>query len=255
MPVEIVTVPCLADNYAYLIHDETTGRTALVDAPETAPIRNALETRGWTLSDLLITHHHGDHIAGVEDLRKIYGCRVIGARADQRRLPVLDLAVAEGDVEAVCGEDVHVLGVSGHADAHLAFHLPGARAVFTADSLMALGCGRLFEGTPAQMWESLKKLRDLPDDSLVYSGHEYTSTNARFALTIEPDNEALTSRSRKVNELRGNGSPTVPSRLDDEMKTNPFLRVDLPELQAAIGMTGAPPVEVFAEIRGRRDNF
>lgn len=255
MPLDIVTVPCRSDNYAYLLHDALTGRTALVDAPETGPLREALESRGWRLSDLLLTHHHADHVEAVEDLHKIYGCRVIGARADQDRLPPLDLAVDAGDVVAVCGEDAHVIDVPGHTVGHVAFHLPGTGAAFTADSLMALGCGRVFEGTFGQMWDSLRRLRALPPETLICSGHEYTRKNAQFALTIEPDNEALKSRARAVDAARDQGKPTVPSTLKEEIETNPFLRADRPELKSAIGMETAPDVEVFAEIRRRRDRF
>ena len=167
--VELVVVPCRTDNYAFLVHHPETGQTALIDAPEAAPIKDALQARGWTLSDILITHHHDDHIAAVADLRA--GARVIGAKADAHRLPDLDLAVAEGDTITVCGEPTNIIDVSGHTIGHIAFHMPGADLAFTADSLMAFGCGRLFEGTPAQMWESMQKLRALPDDTVICSGH------------------------------------------------------------------------------------
>lgn len=255
MPLHILTVPCLRDNYAFLLHDDLTNRTALVDAPEAGPIVDALNDNGWDLSDLLITHHHDDHIAGVEALHKATGCRVIGARADAYRLPPLDLAVDISDVEAVCGEDVHIIDVPGHTVGHIAFWLPGAQALFTGDSLMALGCGRLFEGTPAQMWDSLQRLRALPDTATVYSGHEYTATNARFARTIEPDNAALMLRCDRIDAARAAGDPTVPSNLGEEKATNPFLRADVPSLAEAIGMTGAAPVEIFAEVRARKDRF
>ncbi|MFQ6549259.1 hydroxyacylglutathione hydrolase [Aestuariibius sp. 2305UL40-4] len=255
MPLHILTVPCLSDNYAYILHDDVTRRTALVDAPEVEPIREVLVGHGWELSDLLITHHHPDHIDGVEELHRIYDCRVIGAQADQKRLPPLDIAVGETDVEAVAGEEVHILDVPGHTIGHIAFYMPGAQALFSADSLMSCGCGRLFEGTPAQMWESLLKMRKLPDDTTVYSGHEYTETNIRFALTLEPDSDALISRQRTAEALRADDKPTVPVSLAEEKRTNPFLRADDPTLKEAIGMADASDVEVFAEIRKRRDNF
>ncbi len=255
MPLHIETVPCLQDNYAYVLHDDITRRTALVDAPEVEPIRELLVGRGWELSDLLITHHHSDHIDGVADLHKIYDCRVIGAQADQHRLPTLDLAVGETDVEAVCGEEVHIIDVPGHTVGHIAFYMPGAQALFSADSLMSCGCGRLFEGTPAQMWESLLKMRKLPDETTVYSGHEYTLTNIRFALTLEPEHEALKSRLQTAEDLRKADKPTLPVSLAEEKRTNPFLRADDPALKAAIGMEGASDEDVFAEIRKRRDSF
>ena len=252
-PVEIVTVPCRTDNYAYLI--ARGGQAALVDAPEVDAIAAVLEDRGWDLSSILITHHHDDHIAGVPELSQRYGAQVVGARADAHRLPRLDLAVSEGDALTVCGEEVRVLDVSGHTVGHIAFHLPGASAVFTADSLMALGCGRLFEGTAPQMWASLSKLAALPPETMVYSGHEYTASNARFAVTIEPDNAALASRAESVRAAREGGRPTVPSRLSEELATNPFLRAGQAETKRAIGMDDAEDVAVFAEIRARKDRF
>jgi len=253
MPLELVAVPCRQDNYAFLLHDDASGATLLVDAPETAPIRAALTSRGWTLTDLLITHHHHDHVEGVADLRE--GARVIGAAADAHRLPPLDLAVAEGDTFTTCGAEAHVFDVSGHTEGHIAVHVPAATAVFTADSLMALGCGRLFEGTAPQMWASLLKLRALPDDTLVCSGHEYTETNYRFALTIDPDNPALQARGKAIAATRAKGEPTVPSTLAEEKATNPFLRADDPGLKTTLGMETAPDADVFAEIRARRDVF
>ncbi|HSG36226.1 MAG TPA: hydroxyacylglutathione hydrolase [Paracoccaceae bacterium] len=255
MPLELVTLPCLADNYAYLLHNAETGQTTLVDAPEAAPIQAALAERGWGLDLILLTHHHPDHIDGVEPLRAAFGAKVVGAAADSHRLPKLDLAVKEGDVIDVLGTKAHVIDVSGHTVGHIAFHLPEIGAAFTADSLMALGCGRLFEGTPEQMWQSLLKLRALPPETLVCSGHEYTASNARFALTVEPGNAALQARAKDVAAKRARGEATVPSLLSEEIATNPFLRADLPEIKAAIGMAGASDVAVFAEIRGRKDRF
>lgn len=255
MPLKIVTVPCLSDNYAFLLHDPVSGCTALVDAPEASPIQAELDHRGWRLRDILITHHHADHIDGVEALRAASGARVIGAAADAHRLPQLDLQVRDGDSIEVCGETVHVLDVSGHTVGHVAFHFPGSTAAFTADSLMALGCGRVFEGTMAQMWNSLCKLAALPPETQIFSGHEYTLTNANFAVTIEPGNAALISRRAAVERDRATGKPTVPSLLSDELATNPFLRASQPEVKSAMGMAEAADSEVFAEIRRWKDRF
>ncbi|MFA8441874.1 hydroxyacylglutathione hydrolase [Yoonia sp.] len=251
--VELVVVPCLSDNYAFLVHNAATNQTALVDAPEAAPIQAALDARGWTLDDILITHHHNDHIDGVAALRGT--ARVIGAKADAHRLPKLDLEVAEGDEITICGQTTTVLDVSGHTVGHIAYHMPDAALVFTADSLMALGCGRLFEGTPAQMWDSMQKLRALPDDTLVCSGHEYTETNARFAASLDPDNPDLISRNKRIETARAAGTPTVPSTLTEEKRTNPFLRADVPEFKAVLGMEDASAVDVFAYIRAQKDKF
>jgi len=251
--VEMVVVPCLRDNYAFLVHNSATQQTALIDAPEAAPIQAVLDARGWTLTDILITHHHDDHIDGVGALRN--GARVIGAKADAHRLPDLDLAVQDGDAITVCGQTTHVLDVSGHTVGHIAFHMPDAGFAFTADSLMALGCGRLFEGTPAQMWESMQKLRALPDDTLICSGHEYTESNARFAASLDPDNRDLISRIKGIAAARAAGQATVPSTLTLEKRTNPFLRADLPEFKSVMGMADASAVDVFTKVRALKDRF
>ncbi|MCF2906457.1 hydroxyacylglutathione hydrolase [Octadecabacter sp. CECT 8868] len=253
MPLELLTVPCLEDNYAFLLHNSDSGETLLVDAPEAAPIQAALDAQGWVLTDILLTHHHWDHVDGLPALRG--NARVIGAAADADRLPPLDLAVSEGDDLTICGAKAQVFDVSGHTINHIAVYVEAAGVVFTADSLMALGCGRLFEGTPAQMWKSMQKLRILPDETRVCSGHEYTETNARFALTIEPQNADLISRIDEITKTRAAGLPTVPSELGLEKRTNPFLRADVPALQSAMSMVNQDPADVFAAVRKKRDTF
>lgn len=253
MPLELITIPCLDDNYAFLLHNPDSRETLLVDAAEAAPIQAVLDAQGWTLTDILLTHHHDDHVQGLEPLRGV--ARVIGAKADAARLPALDLAVSEGDSVVICGEAAQVFDVSGHTIGHIAVYFATSGVLFTADSLMALGCGRLFEGTPAQMWDSLQKLRALPDETRVCSGHEYTQTNARFALTIEPGNEDLISRIEEITATRAENQPTVPSDLGVEKRTNPFLRADVPALKSALGMNAADPVDVFTHVRKRRDKF
>lgn len=253
MPLELVTIPCLSDNYAFVLHNPDSGDTLLVDAPDAPPIQAALDARGWTLTQILLTHHHWDHVDGLEPLRGT--ASVIGAKADAHRLPRLDQQVSQGDGITLCGAQAQVFDVSGHTLGHIAVHIPAAGVVFTADSLMALGCGRLFEGTPDLMWQSLQKLRGLPPETLVCSGHEYTQTNAAFALTIEPDNPHLISRIESITKTRAAGLPTVPSTLAQELHTNPFLRADQPECQAAVNMSGQPAAEIFAHIRQMRDNF
>ena len=255
MTLQLLTIPCLSDNYAYLLHDPASGETAAVDVPEAGPMINALEAKGWTLSHVLLTHHHWDHIEGLSELLAAAPAQVVGAKADAKRLPPLDLAVSEGDIFRFGGEDCHILDVSGHTVGHIAFHLPVSKFVFTGDSLMALGCGRVFEGTFPQMWASLCKLAALPSDTVVCSGHEYTQANAKFALTVDPGNLALISRAKAVDEARAQGLPTVPSSLQEELETNPFLRADDAEIQANLGMSGADPAAVFAEIRSRKDRF
>ena len=255
MPLETVTIPCLADNYAFLVHNTDSGETALVDAPESGPILEALNRLGWSLDTVLLTHHHWDHVDGLTAILEVHKARVIGAQADAHRLPPLDLAVSEGETVTVCGEEVTVLDVPGHTVGHVAFHFPATGVVFTADSLMALGCGRLFEGTPEQMWQSLGKLAALPGETVVCSGHEYTETNLRFALTVDPDNPALKARGLAITKARKENRPTVPSILSDELATNPFLRAHDPAIRAHLGMQDATDAEVFAEIRRLKDVF
>jgi hydroxyacylglutathione hydrolase len=253
--LELVTVPCLADNYAYLIHDAASGQTAVIDVPEVAPILAALAAHHWRLTDILITHHHDDHIQGVDALRAATKAMVLGAAADAHRLPRLDLALTEADSFSIGREFARVIDVPGHTVGHIAFHFPGSRLAFTADSLMAGGCGRLFEGTAAQMHASLAKLAQLPPDTLICSGHEYTASNLRFAATLEPDNAQLTSRIAAVAAKRARKEPTVPVSLAEELATNPYLRAHLPALKTAVGLPDADDVTVFAEIRARKDKF
>jgi hydroxyacylglutathione hydrolase len=255
MPLELVTIPCLADNYAYLIHDADTGQTAVIDVPDAAPILATLQERGWTLTHILITHHHDDHIQGVDTLRAQTGAMVLGAAADAHRLPRLDVALAETSTFSIGQESACVIDVPGHTVGHIAFHFPVSKFAFTADSLMSGGCGRLFEGTAAQMHASLAKLAALPPDTLICSGHEYTTSNLRFAATLEPGNPALISRIAEVAEARAQGRPTVPVPLSTELATNPYLRAHLPALKTVVGLPDADDVMVFAEIRARKDKF
>jgi hydroxyacylglutathione hydrolase len=260
MPLLLETIPCLADNYAYLIHDPETGQTALVDAPEAPPILARLAEKGWTLGQIFITHHHPDHIDGVAELVAATGAQVLGASADAHRLPPLNTALAEGDTVQVGAHKGRVLDVSGHTLGHIAFVFDGAGTsgetlAFTADSLMAAGCGRLFEGSPDQMWDSLQKLAALPDETWVCSGHEYTTSNLAFAAHVDPANPALLARIEKVRLARAEGRATVPSRLSGERATNPFLRAGEAALKAAAGDAAATDRATFAALRAMKDNF
>lgn len=255
MPLDLVTIPALSDNYTYLLHDPKSGDTACIDVPEAGPVLKALSDRGWTLTEIWLTHHHHDHIGGVDDLLEQYDAKVTGAAADRHRLPNLSREVVDGDAFEFGGEVVDVLDVSGHTEGHIAFVLPTSGYAFTADSLMALGCGRLFEGTAPQMWESLQKLASLSPDTLICSGHEYTQANGRFAITVDPENADLKDRIARIDAARDRNEPTVPSTLAEELATNPFLRAADPAIQAQLDMIGAEPVDVFAEIRSRKDRF
>jgi hydroxyacylglutathione hydrolase len=255
MALEVITIPCRSDNYAYLLRDAASGVVALVDAPEAAPIEAALAARGWALDVILLTHHHDDHIAGVGALRDRFGAEVIGAEADRHRLPPLDRAVVGGDMVPV-GESVgEVIEVPGHTVGHVAFYFPEGPALFSADSLMVMGCGRLFEGTPDQMWASLERMAALPGETLVYSGHEYTEANIRFARAVDPDHAPTRARESEARAARGRGEPTVPARLDLERRTNPFLRAKDADLKEVLGMPNSSDAQVFAAIRRRKDSF
>lgn len=255
MAFEIVTIPCLADNYSFLLHSNETGETALIDVPEAAPISNVLRDRGWSLTEVWITHHHWDHVDGLGDLEEAKHARIVGSAADADRLPPLNLGVGESDTFMFGGAKVDVLDVSGHTINHLAFYVETAKAVFTADSLMAMGCGRLFEGSAHQMWESLSKLARLPDDTTVFSGHEYTSANTEFALSVDPENPDLIKRAKEISAMRADNIATVPSPLGLERATNPFLRASNGDMKRGLGMAHASDADVFAELRKRKDNF
>lgn len=240
---ELMTIPCLTDNFAYLLHGG--GETVLIDAPEPAPILAALAARGWGLDRIFLTHHHGDHIQAVPELVARTGAKVAGNRLDAARLPALDQPFAPGDRLEVAGTAAEILDAPGHTIGHVAIHLPQARMLFTADSLMAMGCGRLFEGTPAQMWETLCRLAALPDDTLVCSGHDYLHGNGAFALSVEPGNDAV--RARMAD------GPVTPAPLALERATNPFLRVA--QLREGLGMQGEGDAAVFARLRAMKDRF
>ena len=234
---EIRLVPALTDNYVYLAHDSETQVTAVVDPARADPVFAALEETGWTLTHILNTHHHQDHTGGNQELKAASGAPIIGPRADAERIPGIDVEVGDGDTYTVGSQTAKVFDVPGHTRGHIAFWFPDSNALFCGDTLFALGCGRLFEGTPAQMWTSLKKLRELPDTTRIYCGHEYTQSNARFAVTVEPNNAVLAARSEEIDATRADGRPTIPSTMGEERATNPFLRADI------------------AEIRQRKDNF
>lgn len=253
--LEIHQFPCLSDNYGYLIHDPDAGVTASIDTPEVAPINRALDEKGWQLTHILNTHHHFDHAGGNLELKEQWGCTIVGSRDDAERIPGIDVHVGDGDTFQFGTLETQVFDVSGHTIGHIAFYFPEVTKLFCGDALFALGCGRLFEGSPAQMWTSLQKLAALPDETGVYCAHEYTQANARFALSVEPQNAALQTRASEIDKMRAANQPTVPSTIGLEKATNPFLRPTSRDLQANLNLTGADAVEVFAETRRRKDSF
>ncbi len=248
MPLELVAIRCLTDNYAWLLHGN--GRTALIDAPEAAPILAELAARDWSLDLIALTHHHADHIQAVPDLVAMTGARVMGNALDAARLPPLDSAVRPGQTVDICGEPAEVIDVSGHTVGHVAYYLPESGMAFTADSLMALGCGRLFEGDAAMMWQSLSRLAALPPETLICSGHDYCRGNGAFALSVDPQNAALQSR---LAETFAGRRPCAPATLAEERATNPFLRIT--ELRPALGLENASDAQVFGQLRSMKDTF
>lgn len=255
MTLEIVQIPVLNDNYVYLAHDPGTGQTAAVDPAVSGPVMDELRRRGWTLTHILNTHHHGDHVGGNLELKSATGCVIVGPRADRDRIPGIDITVGDGDRYALGNAEAEVFDVPGHTRGHIAYWFPDSAALFCGDTLFTMGCGRLFEGTPKQMWSSLSKLAQLPDETRVYCAHEYTEANGRFALSVEPDNGALQRRMAEVRSLRAAGKPTVPSFLGEERETNPFLRPESDEIRRNLRMGNADNVAVFAEIRALKDGF
>jgi hydroxyacylglutathione hydrolase len=255
MTLEIRILTALSDNYVYLLREPESGAVAAVDPSEAAPVLPALDETGWRLTHVLNTHHHWDHTGGNLELKERFRAAVVGPKADEARIPGIDQAVGEDAPYDFGAARAQVFDIPGHTRGHIAFYFPRSRALFCGDTLFSLGCGRLFEGTPAQMWTSLLKLRGLPPETLVYCGHEYTEANARFALTLDPENEELRRRAAEAAALRRQGLATIPAVMGSETAANPFLRADDAAIAAAVKMEAADPVAVFAEVRRRKDQF
>jgi len=251
--IEVHQFPCLADNYGLLVHDPASGATAAIDTPDAAEILRQAESKGWRVTDVWNTHWHPDHAGGNAEIVAKTGARVTGPEEVTRIAARPDHVVTESDVVELGEARARVLDVGGHTLGHIAYVFDEANIAFVGDALFSMGCGRLFEGTPEQMWASLSKLAALPGEFTLYCAHEYTQSNARFALSVDPDNPALQARAEEVAALRAANRPTVPMRLDQELKTNPFLRAPL--LKAAIGLSAATDAEAFGELRKRKDNF
>lgn len=247
---------CLSDNFAVLLHDDESGATATIDAPDGEAIAQALKRRQWRLTHILLTHHHLDHVGGAALLKRQFPqAAIVGAKADEPRLPPLDVAVAEGDRVTVGGACARVIETPGHTSGHIAYAFEEDGAVFAGDTLFSLGCGRVFEGTMAQMHASLHKLASLPPGARLYCGHEYTKDNARFALAVDPDNPALRARAAEVDRLRAAGAHTLPSTIAAECATNPFLRAQDAGIRRRLGLSQASDVEVFARLREMKNSF
>ena len=251
--LEIVRIPVLSDNYVWLMREPQSGYVGVVDPAVAAPVLAEADKRRWKITHVLNTHHHGDHVGGNLEIKKATGCTIVGNRRDKARIPGLDVAVDDGDRYRFGEAEAEIFFIPGHTSGHIAYAFRDQRALFCGDTIFALGCGKMFEGTPQQFWTSLSRLRSLPDNMRVYSAHEYTQSNARFAVTVETDNAQLMARLGRCRPRprRGHG----PSLLGEEKQTNPFLRADLPGVPKAVGMVGKDPALVFAEVRHRKDVF
>jgi hydroxyacylglutathione hydrolase len=255
MPAETRLFICRKDNYGVLLHDSESGATAAIDAPEAAPIEAALRATGWKLSDILVTHHHADHTDGIAELKARHKCRVVAPHGEAGKIPLVDETVREGDSVRVGALEGRVIETPGHTAAPATLYFPADKLVFAGDTLFSIGCGRVIEGTPEMMWASLKKLRELPGDTKVYCGHEYTLANIKFAQSIEPGNAALAARAKEAAAQIAAGKPTIPTTIDEEKAANVFLRADDPAVAAAVGLSGKPAAAVFAEVRARKNKF
>lgn len=255
MPADIYLFPCLKDNFGVLLHDRATGATASIDAPEAGAVEAALAKTGWRLTEILVTHHHADHTAGIPELKRRHHCVVVAPRGEADRIPEVDHGVGEGDTVKLGELTAQVIETPGHTLGHISYFFPTDKLAFVGDTLFSIGCGRVIEGDPEMMWRSLLKLRALPDDTAFYCGHEYTKANIAFAKTVEPDNIALKARETEVARLLAAGTPTIPVTIGAEKADNPFLRADVPEVAHAVGLDGKPAWQVFAEIRERKNRF
>ena len=253
--LEIHQFICRSDNYGVLVHEAASGATAAIDAPDADAIRRELKARGWTLSHILTTHHHGDHVEGNLALQAATGCAIIGPRAEAAKIPGIGQQVAGGDRFMWAGREIQVFDCPGHTKGHIAYYIPSARLLFAADTLFSLGCGRVFEGTMEEMFHSVNQFATLPPETLLYCGHEYTQSNARFALSVEPGNAALQARAAEVDRLRAAGKMTCPTRIGEELETNPFLRCASPGIRKHLGMQTASDAEVFGALRRAKDSF
>ena len=255
MPIEIELFTARDDNFGVLVHNNASNITISIDAPEEAAILAALKRKGWSLDYILTTHKHPDHVEANLALKAAFECKIIGPDGDKAVIPGIDQTVKGGDRLTLGTLDIEVIDTPGHTNACISYYVPAAKSVFTADSLFSLGCGRIFDGTPEMMWASMQRLMALPHNTKIYCGHEYTASNARFALSVDPDNVDLQARAGQVTLLRDQGQPTLPVTLAQELATNPFLRVADPAIRLHLGMEHAPDVEVFTELRTRKNTF
>jgi hydroxyacylglutathione hydrolase len=255
MPAEIHVFRCLEDNVGVLVHDPSSGACAAIDAPEEAAVEAALKEKGWRLTDILVTHRHADHVQGVEGLKRRTGCRVVAPQKAKEQVPAVDAYVREGDTVHVGDLRAHVWETPGHCADHIAYWFAADRDLFVGDTLFTLGCGRVMESTFAQMWQSLQRLSAVPENTRVFSGHDYVLANARFALAADPDNVALKARAQEAERAKREGRMLIPSTIREEKATNPFLRAGEPAVARSVNMEGGSPEAVFQALREWKNRF
>jgi len=253
--LEIIQLAVLEDNYIYVLHDRQSQATAVVDPALARPVLDTLSANNWQLDYIFNTHQHWDHVGGNLELKQKTACKIIASVHDQQRIPGIDITVAEGDKLALGTRQISIIETPGHTNGHIVYYFADDQALFCGDTLFAMGCGRLFEGTAGQMWQSLQKLKQLPETTRIYCAHEYTQHNARFALSVEPGNIVLQQRIKDVDQLRAKNLPTIPTQLKIELQTNPFLRGDSRNLQETITMSGKSPLEIFTKTRQLKDRY
>lgn len=253
--MQIIQIPCRQDNYAVLIHDDKTGQTLLFDAPEHNAIADVLTNKGWKLNHILITHYHFDHIEAAASLKAQFGAQVYGPKINAQELACLDNPIDQSHNLNLLGMDIKILDTPGHKADHICYYLADLKIAIVADVIFSMGCGRILDGTPQKLYNSVEKLKALPADTTFYCGHEYTTSNGQFALSVEPNNADLKARMNEVKTLRAKNRPTLPTLLSNELKTNPFLRLDSAEIRLNLNMQTASDEAIFTKLRSLKDNF